>query len=197
MNQLIVSSKHISRRHDKRYQCDIQGCQAAFGLRADLHRHQQSRRHSESYTGAREQFACSTCQRRFTRKDNFKRHERNCHSSTTSLLKSTAQPIDSSEPPDQFEPGPKRVDSFGLTDLASPICEFDTFVRYTEAAEPPNPPLLQKFASARDDRMPTAVWPLPSGANSSTAEAEDSHGLDLDESFALDLQRFLEDFGTL
>jgi hypothetical protein len=68
-------NKHRNRRHVKRFRCQIQGCEAAFHLKADLTRHTKSKH--EDHVG----IPCEHegCLETFSRKDNMMRHMKEEH----------------------------------------------------------------------------------------------------------------------
>ena len=77
---LTINSKHINRKHLRRYQCSFDGCDNAFSLKTNLDRHKTSRHRSE----AREEGLscpnswCRSSEKVFTRRDNLERHIRRC-----------------------------------------------------------------------------------------------------------------------
>jgi hypothetical protein len=70
-------NQHVNRKCKKRFKCSVNGCSSVFGLKTDLYRHKKTHQAS----AAQERFNCpeTNCGRHFTRNDNPKRHQRECH----------------------------------------------------------------------------------------------------------------------
>jgi uncharacterized C2H2 Zn-finger protein len=70
---------HYNRKHNLRYTCEE--CSAAFGLRKDLERHEQTVHQKQSSSTPAflcPNVGCATPDKRFTRKDNWRRHVNKC-----------------------------------------------------------------------------------------------------------------------
>ncbi|KAF2114501.1 hypothetical protein BDV96DRAFT_576927 [Lophiotrema nucula] len=77
--EYTLSSKHVNRKHSRRFKCTVAGCQSEpFGLRADFERHKHAIHQAREVD---ELIHCTvpSCAKTFGRRDNMLKHRRKVH----------------------------------------------------------------------------------------------------------------------